>query len=244
MDLSIVISLYNEEESIPELLSWIERALASQKLAYEIILVDDGSTENMSIVQNLIDNLILFFHVNVLLIPHNKSQGFVLSNNEALLQAHGELAVLLNSDVLVLPGWITALLHTMDDSTHGKVGMVGPIMLNGHGSIMEAGGYIFQSGQPFNAARGYLPLKLSLLHTRQVDYISAACILIRRTLFLQLGLFDLQYTPAYYEDADAALILRAHGYKILLQPFAVVIHYEGSSYGNSDRKDIINIVNR
>ena len=46
MDLSIVISLYNEEESIPELLSWIERALASQKLAYEIILVDDGSTDN------------------------------------------------------------------------------------------------------------------------------------------------------------------------------------------------------
>ncbi|MEZ7954014.1 MAG: glycosyltransferase family 2 protein, partial [Bacteroidales bacterium] len=46
MDLSIVISLYNEEESIPELLSWIERALSSQKLAYEIILVDDGSTDN------------------------------------------------------------------------------------------------------------------------------------------------------------------------------------------------------
>ena len=46
MDLSIVISLYNEEESIPELLSWIERALASQKLTYEIILVDDGSTDD------------------------------------------------------------------------------------------------------------------------------------------------------------------------------------------------------
>ncbi len=46
MDLSIVISLYYEEESIPELLSWIERALASQKLAYEIILVDDCITYN------------------------------------------------------------------------------------------------------------------------------------------------------------------------------------------------------
>ena len=45
MDLSIVIALYNEEESLPELLSWIERALASQKLEYEVILVDDGSTD-------------------------------------------------------------------------------------------------------------------------------------------------------------------------------------------------------
>ena len=45
MDLSIVIALYNEEESLPELLSWIVRALASQKLQYEVILVDDGSTD-------------------------------------------------------------------------------------------------------------------------------------------------------------------------------------------------------
>ena len=46
MDLSIVIALYNEEESIPELLSWIDSSLFSQKLAYEVILVDDGSTDN------------------------------------------------------------------------------------------------------------------------------------------------------------------------------------------------------
>lgn len=45
MDLSIVIALYNEEESVPELLAWIEKALSSQKLQYEIILIDDGSTD-------------------------------------------------------------------------------------------------------------------------------------------------------------------------------------------------------
>lgn len=45
MDLSIVIALYNEEESLPELLSWIKKELASQKFSYEIILVDDGSTD-------------------------------------------------------------------------------------------------------------------------------------------------------------------------------------------------------
>ncbi|EKD32054.1 MAG: hypothetical protein ACD_77C00183G0004 [uncultured bacterium] len=46
MDLSIVIALYNEEESLPELLAWIDRSLASQKLTYEVILIDDGSTDN------------------------------------------------------------------------------------------------------------------------------------------------------------------------------------------------------
>ncbi|HKM13128.1 MAG: glycosyltransferase family 2 protein [Bacteroidales bacterium] len=46
MDLSIVISLFNEAESLPELVSWIGRALASEQLKYEIIMVDDGSTDN------------------------------------------------------------------------------------------------------------------------------------------------------------------------------------------------------
>jgi len=45
MDLSIVIALYNEEESLPELLGWIDSTLASQNLKYEVILIDDGSTD-------------------------------------------------------------------------------------------------------------------------------------------------------------------------------------------------------
>ena len=44
-DLSIVISLFNEEESLPELISWIEKVTAEQEYKYEIILVDDGSSD-------------------------------------------------------------------------------------------------------------------------------------------------------------------------------------------------------
>ncbi len=54
MDLSIVISLFNEEESLPELIDWIDRSLSSQHIEYEIILVDDGSTDNSwSVVKEL-----------------------------------------------------------------------------------------------------------------------------------------------------------------------------------------------
>ena len=45
MDLSIVISLFNEEESLRELVEWIDRSLAPHKYTYEIIMVDDGSTD-------------------------------------------------------------------------------------------------------------------------------------------------------------------------------------------------------
>ena len=44
-DLSIVISLFNEEESLPELINWIEKVTAEQGYAYEVIMVDDGSTD-------------------------------------------------------------------------------------------------------------------------------------------------------------------------------------------------------
>ena len=55
-DLSIVISLFNEDESLPELISWIEKVAAEQQYNYEIILVDDGSTDNSwNIIKKLSD---------------------------------------------------------------------------------------------------------------------------------------------------------------------------------------------
>ena len=56
-DLSIVISLYNEEESLPELISWIEKVIAANGYKHEIILVDDGSTDgSWKIIKNLSEN--------------------------------------------------------------------------------------------------------------------------------------------------------------------------------------------
>jgi glycosyltransferase involved in cell wall biosynthesis len=46
MDLSIVIPLFNEDESLPELTAWIERVMVANNYSYEVILIDDGSTDN------------------------------------------------------------------------------------------------------------------------------------------------------------------------------------------------------
>ena len=53
-DLSIVISLFNEEESLPELINWIEKVMNSEGYSYEIIMVDDGSTDgSWNIIKHL-----------------------------------------------------------------------------------------------------------------------------------------------------------------------------------------------
>ena len=55
MDISIVIPLFNEEESLPELSAWIERVMVENKFDYEVIFVDDGSTdESWSVVKNIV----------------------------------------------------------------------------------------------------------------------------------------------------------------------------------------------
>ena len=46
LDISVVVPLYNEEESLPELVAWIDRVAQNNKLSYEVIIVDDGSSDN------------------------------------------------------------------------------------------------------------------------------------------------------------------------------------------------------
>ena len=214
----------------------------------EFIIVHDHSNEDMSLVTNLLHNLRYFFHIAITEITpktaanspisgtigtSKSSLGYLFANNLGMRKARGEYVVLLNSDVLVLPGWLKLLLRTMKTYRGGfdKVGMVGAMMLDSLGKVMEVGGNVYRNGQPFNTGRGYYPSELSQQHAREVDYISAACLLIRRDLFLSLNLFDPQYAPAYYEDTDAAFVHAQHGWKTIIQPFSVVLHFEGMSYG-------------
>ena len=54
MDISIVIPLYNEEESLPELSAWIERVMKDKGFSYEVLFVNDGSTDkSWTVIENL-----------------------------------------------------------------------------------------------------------------------------------------------------------------------------------------------
>jgi glycosyltransferase involved in cell wall biosynthesis len=54
MDISVIVPLLNEEESLPELVAWIDRVMAANRFSYEVILVDDGSTDSSwSVIESL-----------------------------------------------------------------------------------------------------------------------------------------------------------------------------------------------
>src|SRR5262249_55680413 len=68
-------------------------------------------------------------------------------------------------------------------------------------------------------------------YLREVDYCSAAALMVHKALFENVGGFDLRYAPCYYEDTDLAFKVRRAGYKVLYQPLSEVIHYEGATGG-------------
>ncbi|MEO7264510.1 MAG: glycosyltransferase family 2 protein [Ferruginibacter sp.] len=105
MDLSIVIPLYNEEESLPELSAWIEKVVSANAYSYEIIMVDDGSTDNSwQVIQELRNR-------NPLIkgIKFQRNYGKSAALNEGFKAAMGDVIITMDADMQDSPDEIPGL---------------------------------------------------------------------------------------------------------------------------------------
>lgn len=218
-DASIIVPVYGQ---IAYTLNCLESLLAhSTRYSAEIIVIDDGSADETAHV------LPLLAGIRYLRNPENL--GFVRSCNAAAAAARGRLLVLLNNDTRVLPGWLDALLNSF--SLFPNAGLIGSKLLYPDGTLQEAGGIIWRDGSAWNYGRNDDPNRPNYTHARQVDYVSGASIAVPAALWAEFGGFDDLFAPAYCEDADLALRLRASGREIWFQPQSRVIHYEGRTAG-------------
>src|SRR5690606_11261725 len=110
-------------------------------------------------------------------------------------------------------------------------GLAGARLVYPDGRLQEAGGIVFSDGSGWNYGRFEDPDDSRFAFRREVDYCSGAAILLRRSLFERLGCFDARYAPAYYEDTDLAFAVRAAGLKVIYEPRARVVHFEGITAG-------------
>lgn len=105
MDLSIVIPLYNEEESLPELEAWIRRVVAREQYQYEIVLVDDGSTDSSwSVVEKLAQE-----NPHVKGIKFRRNYGKSAALNTGFAAAEGAVVITMDADMQDSPDEIPAL---------------------------------------------------------------------------------------------------------------------------------------
>lgn len=154
--------------------------------------------------------------------------GFAGGCNLGARHAHGDLVVLLNDDVEVQPGWLDALVSTAD--AHPGAGAVGSRMTFTDGTLHEAGQIVWRDGSTTAVGRGLPGETRRWRYLRQVDYCSAASLLVRRSAWLAVGGMDPGFHPGYCEDVDLCFSIQETGARILYEPQSVVCHHEGSSF--------------
>lgn len=109
-------------------------------------------------------------------------------------------------------------------------GAVGPVLRWPAGTLQEAGCGLQPDGYPIRHGRGDPSFSVKALKRYQlVDYVSGACLMMRRTDFLEIGGFDPIYSPAYYEDTDLCMRLRGMGKAICLTSRAECYHIENAT---------------
>ncbi|MCQ2079439.1 MAG: glycosyltransferase, partial [archaeon] len=218
---TIVIPVYNQYRFTMACLESIIRNTLD--ISYEVILGDDRSSDETISIGEHVDNLVV--------VRNETNLGFTLNCNHAAEMARGRYIHFLNNDTLVCEEWLKPLVKLMESSE--KVGIVGSKLVYPDGILQEAGGIIWSDGTALNYGKGDKPNAPQFNYVKEVDYITGASMMVRRSLFEELGHFDAIYAPAYCEDSDLALAARERGYSVLYQPLSVVIHFEGMTHGKA-----------
>jgi len=218
---SVVIPCHNKADVTARCLAAL--ILAPNRSSFEVILVDDGSNDETARLED--------WCKGVTVVRHEIAQGFVRSSNDGAALARGEYLVMLNNDTEVTAGWLDALLRPFE--RFESVGLTGAKLVYPDGRLQEAGGIVFSNGQPANYGRNGNACDPRYNYTRRADYLSGACVAIPRGVWAEVGGFNAEFEPAYYEDTDLAFTIRARGYETLYAPQCEVIHYEGVSSGTN-----------
>ncbi len=219
-EVSIIIPVHNQSSYTYNCLKSLHQR-TTDKIPFEIIVIDDASTDDTTEVLQAI--------AGIRVLRNTTNLGFIQSCNRGIEEARADWVCFLNNDTQILPGWLEALVQTM--RSHSNIGAVGSKLIYADGRLQEAGGIIWQDATGCNYGRLNSPQEPQYNYLRPVDYCSAASLLVRADLLADLGGFSTDFLPAYYEDTDLCFALRDRGYDVLYQPQSQLIHYEGVTCG-------------
>lgn len=216
---SIIIPVYNQiQYTYLCLKSILENTKGVQ---YEIIIANDCSTDITKDINEFVENIYV--------ITPDENLRFLRNCNNASKYAKGEYLLFLNNDTQVQENWLDSLVELIE--CDNSIGMVGSKLVYPDGRLQEAGGIIWNDASAWNYGRLSNPRDPEYSYVKECDYISGAAMMIKHKLWNEIGGFDERFVPAYCEDSDLAFEVRKHGYKVLLQPLSIVVHFEGISNG-------------
>ena len=233
MKLSVVIVNYNVCYFLEQALLSVRRAVEKLGQPVEVFVVDNNSADgSVAMVRARFPEVIL--------IANHDNPGFSKANNQALRVAKGQYQLLLNPDTVVEEDTFWACCDFMD--AHPDCGGLGVKMLDGQGKFLPES----KRGLPTPAVAFYKMFGLARLlpksrtfgryhlgfldkdQTHEIEVLSGAFMLLRKTALDQVGLLDEDYFM-YGEDIDLSYRLTLGGWKNFYFPGTRIIHYKGES---------------
>jgi GT2 family glycosyltransferase len=226
MDLSIIIVSHNTRSDLENCLRSLHQH--PPDLSCEILVVDNASRDGSA-------DAVRARWPRVRTVALDTNIGFARANNVGIRQTAGELVLLLNSDTIVPPGAIDRLVAAMRELPQASV--VGPRIVDAEGRPELSFGRMMS---PLAEARQKLlvrfasPRRIGAMTSkiREVDWVSGACLLVRRLDAEAAGLLDERYFM-YCEDVDFCAAIRRNGGKVYFTPASDIVHLRGRSWRNA-----------
>jgi len=200
--------------------------------SFEIVLVDNGSQEPAAV--SFLAAIAREPRVRVL--RWEEEFNFGRLNNFAVRKVESEFVALLNNDLTIInPDWLDEMVS---QALQPGVGAVGARLLYPDDHIQHAGVILGGGGVAAHAHKG-LPRANHGYFSRailvqELSAVTAACMLVRRSAYLEAGGFDETHLKVAFNDVDFCLRLRRHGYRIVYTPYAELYHAESASRGLED----------
>lgn len=235
-DVALIVISLNSREYLRGCLESIQAA-TWRTVTYEVIVTDNGSTDGT------LEMLAAQFPA-VKVLAHGRNLGFCPASNLAAMASTGRYVMFLNDDILIYDDAIARLVEWMD--AHPEAGGIGSRLLNPDGTDQFSSGRIWPT--PMNAlfgrksrltrmfpnapwARRYLlSNRVSDQEPYQVDWLSAAAMLLRREAFDDAGRLAEDFY--YFHELVVCRRMQNAGWSCFLHPQSRIMHYEGAGSGH------------
>ncbi|NOX90061.1 MAG: glycosyltransferase [Calditrichaeota bacterium] len=226
-EVSIIMLTFNALEYTKKC---VRSILEHTKIPYEIIFVDNGSTDGT--VEYL--NSLLKEHSYFKAIFNKKNKGFAYGNNQGARIAGGKYLLFLNNDVLVSDGWLNDLVSAIEKDE--KIGMVGPIT-NSISGLQRVVDIPYKDETGFHRfARQVSEVNRNKITPRR--RIAGFCMLMPARLFKELKGFDKNFGTGNFEDDDLCIRVRNRKYAIMVHEGVFIHHYGSQTFkANNIRYD-------
>jgi len=200
---------------------------------YEIIVVDNGSDDTQML--DYID--IIGSDPRILILRDDRPFNYSALNNRAVQVAQGELVGLINNDIEVIdPDWLTEMVSIALQPGVGAVGarLWYPNNTLQHGGVVLLGLDVVAGHSHKHLSKGNPGYSGRAMLQQSFSAVTAACLVVRRSIFLEVGGFEEENLKIAFGDVDFCLRVREAGYRNVWTPYAEAYHHESATRGYED----------